>query len=162
MIGNEEHLGYDNTPDLEGDVMDAPICIDDLEQKMLSQEQVECPVFHHFGPGVYMREAIFPAGSIGLGHKHKHDHLCILLKGKLAILIDGEISIIEAPFTYTAKAGRKIWYALEDSSFMNILPTTETDVDKIEEIFVEKSDHFLNFEEEAKRLISSVNLEEHL
>ena len=73
MIGNEEHLGYDNTPDLEGDVMDAPICIDDLEKKMLSQEQVECPVFHHFGPGVYMREAMFPAGSIGIGHKHKHD-----------------------------------------------------------------------------------------
>jgi len=133
--------------------------LEDIEAQILSQEQVECPVVHHFGPGVYMREALFPKGSLGIGHKHKHAHTCMLLRGTLAMLVDDEIVIIEAPYIYTAPPGRKMWYAIEDSSFLNILPTEETDLLKIEEQFVEKSDTYLEHEELSAKFIAAVNKE---
>jgi len=83
----------------------------------------------------------------------------MLLRGKLAMLVDDEIIILEAPYIYTAPPGRKMWYAIEDSSFLNILPTEETDLLKIEEQFVEKSDTYLEHEELSAKFIAAVNKE---
>ena len=37
-----------------------------LESAFLKEEQVDCPVTHHFGPGVYIREVLLPAEPDGL------------------------------------------------------------------------------------------------
>ena len=35
------------------------ISLDAIEKLMLSEEQIYCPVQHHFGPGIYIREVLF-------------------------------------------------------------------------------------------------------
>ena len=117
--------------------------IDELEKEMLKYPQVHWEINHHFGPGVYVREMRIPAGAFILGHKHKHPHLCALLQGALRIARnDGTSFDIAAPFMYTADPGRKAMLCLADAVFVNIHPNieNETDIDAIEDRWVEKSE----------------------
>lgn len=119
----------------------APDKIEALEAAMLCEDQVECPVTHHFGPGVYVREVFIPAGTLAMGHKHKGPCLNMLLKGAMRILDDsGQPRTIESPLMFTTGPGRKTAYALSDCVFQNIHATEETDLNKLEEMLIEKSD----------------------
>jgi hypothetical protein len=119
--------------------------IDEAEKVMLAQEQVECPVFNHFGPGVYMRETHFPKGTIAIGHAHKFAHTNVILKGRLAVIHpDGTATEYKAPAIFPGTPGRKAAYFFEDTAWMNIHATEETDMEKLEEIFIEKSEAYLN------------------
>lgn len=119
--------------------------IDELEAACLEEEQVECPLYHHFSPGIYTREVHMPKGSFVIGHKHKKAHLNYFLKGKAKIVdYEGNVEIIEAPMMFVAQPGRKIFYALEDLVWQNLFPTDETDIEKLEEMFVEKSEAYEN------------------
>lgn len=114
--------------------------IEEVEARMLSLPQVDCPLKHHFGPGVYVREITMPAGSLILGHEHKEPHLNNLISGKLAMLDDNnQIQILEAPITYLSKPGRKIGYILETVVWQTIHVTDETDIEKLEDSLVTKS-----------------------
>lgn len=123
--------------------------LDQIEAMMLSAPQIDCPVQHHFGPGIYMREGFVPAGTYVMGHAHKREHLNILLKGKLAIIVNGEAKVIEGPYIFNAKPGRKFFYAIEDTVLVNAFAAEETDVDKIEEALVDKSDQWKSAQEAA-------------
>ena len=113
--------------------------LDVVEAEMLELPQVDCPVQHHFGPGIYIREAFLPAGTYVMGHAHKCEHMNMMLKGKMAVIVDGEAKVIEGPYIFTGGAGRKLAYILEDTVFQNIYATDETDIDLIEDMFVDKS-----------------------
>ena len=118
--------------------------INDLERCMLDMPQAECPVVHHFGPGLYIREMAAPAGALLVGHAHKHEHMNVLLKGKVIIL--NEIGVPEelvAPAVFVAKPGRKVAYVTEDMVWQNIYATEETDLDKLEDMFIDKSEAWL-------------------
>jgi hypothetical protein len=127
--------------------------VEALEGALLAEEQVEIPVTHHFGPGIYIREISVPAGTLIIGHHHKGPCLNELLKGSMRIIgADGEAKTIEAPFMFTSPAGRKVGYALTDVIFRNLHATDETDLDRLEEQLIDKSETWLAHEE-AKRLI---------
>lgn len=116
--------------------------LDQIEAMMLAAPQVDCPIQHHFGPGIYMREGFVPAGTYVMGHTHKREHLNILLRGKLAIIVNGEAKVIEGPYIFNAKPGRKFFYAIEDAVLVNAFAIDETDLDKLEETLVDKSDQW--------------------
>ena len=122
---------------------------DTLEAEMLALPQVDCPQAHHFGPGIYMREVTIPEGTLVVGHAHRAPHMCILMAGTLRVIDgSGEMREMTAPFIFTAPAGRKVGYAVKgDVVFQNIHATDETDLDKLEAMFVEKSPAFLAAEE---------------
>ena len=113
-----------------------------LEESMKSLEQVECPVKHHFSYGVYTRETFMPKGSVVLGKKHKHSTTNIVLQGKVR-LYDKETNrttLIEAPFVFVSSPGvQKVAYFLEDTIWINTHPTEETDLDKIESLFIDNT-----------------------
>jgi hypothetical protein len=114
--------------------------VDNLEALMLKEEQVDCPISHHFAPGVYMREMFAPAGTIIVGHHHKTKHMNILLKGSMSLVeADGRVTKMEAPLMFLAEPGRKCAYVHEDIAFVNVHPTEETDLEIIEATFIEKS-----------------------
>jgi len=115
------------------------ISMDVIESEMLSLPQVECPVTHHFGPGVYIREAFLPAGTYVMGHAHKCEHMNMMIKGKMAVIVNGEAKVIEGPYIFTGQPGRKLAYILEDTVFQNIYGTDETDPAVIEDMYVDKS-----------------------
>jgi hypothetical protein len=111
-----------------------------LEAVIMQKEQVDCPVVHRFGPGIYMREVTIPAGTIAVGHHQNFEHLNIVLAGRVRMLnADGSSEIVQAPTTFTSPPGRKIGYIYEDLVWLNVYPTTETDVEKLEAHYLTKS-----------------------
>lgn len=128
------------------------IQIKEAEKELLALDQVDCPVLHHFGPGIYMREVMLLAGSLVIGHHQKQDHLNIMLSGKVAIIEDDAVKVLTAPMIFTGKPGRKIGYIIETCAWLNVYSTNETNIDKLESMFLDKSEAWVNHEEEAKVL----------
>lgn len=126
---------------------------DALEVEMLALPQVDCPMVHHFGPGIYMREVTIPEGVMALGHAHRHPHLCILMQGTLRVIDGaGEVREMVAPFIFTAPPGRKVGFAVKGPVvFQNIYATDETDVEKLEEMLLDKTEAGIAADE-ARRL----------
>jgi len=115
-----------------------------LETVLCGLPQVDCPVVHHFGPGVYIREVHLPAGASVIGHAHRHAHLCVMLAGRLTMIgMDGTRRDVSAPATFMGKAGRKLAVIHEDVIFQNIYATDETDVEALETQLFDKSAAFL-------------------
>lgn len=115
--------------------------IERIELAMLMKDQVDCPVIHRFGPGIYIRELFVPADTIAVGHYQKTEHLNIMLTGKVTVLeADGSTREITAPTIFVGKPGRKIGYVQEPMVWLNVYSTTETDVEKLEGMFLDKSE----------------------
>jgi hypothetical protein len=114
--------------------------IDVLLREVSALPQVECPVQHFFGPSIYIREVVMPAGTVVVGKYHKEDHLCNMVEGRMVVVgEDGEQREIVAPAVFMAKKGRKTAYIIETVRFQNIYSTDETDVEKLEHMLVEDS-----------------------
>ncbi len=119
--------------------------LEPLEKKMLNLPQIDCPVSHRFGPGIYMREVFMPKGSIILGHHQNLEHVNIFIKGRLTFFSEnGERIEMQAPLTFTAKPGRKLAYIHEDAIWMNVYATEETDIEKLEEKYLTKSETWIS------------------
>tara|TARA_R110000772_G_scaffold68875_4_gene152501 strand:- start:5031 stop:5879 length:849 start_codon:yes stop_codon:yes gene_type:complete len=115
--------------------------IQSLEQEFLRHPQVDCPVVHRFGPGLYIREVTLPAGALSIGHAQKTEHLNVMLTGRVSIVGEnGKVKELVAPLTFVGQPGRKVGYIHETVIWQNIYATTETDVAKLESMFLDKSD----------------------
>jgi hypothetical protein len=127
-----------------------PDAIEQLEEQLLELPQVECPVLHHFGPGLYIREVRMPAGTFAIGHRQKEAHLNVLLTGRVAMLgDDGSPKVVSAPFMYSGAPGRKVGYIIEDVVWQNIYATDETNIEKLEDRFLDKSNASIEFHQKA-------------
>lgn len=113
--------------------------VEKFEFEMLKLPQEPCPVVHRFGPGIYIREVTLKAGIFALGHRQKTEHLNIILKGCVEML-DG--SVLTAPLLFVGKPGRKCGYVREETVWLNVYSTHETDVEKLEDTLIEKSETF--------------------
>jgi hypothetical protein len=113
------------------------------ENSMLQLPQAECSVIHHFGPGLYVREVHMPAGILAIGHAQRFAHLNVFLKGRVRMLNDdGTTTELVAPMMFVGQPGKKAGYVLEDVVWQNIYATEETDIEKLESMFLVKSDEF--------------------
>jgi hypothetical protein len=111
-----------------------------LEKHFLNEKQADCPVTHIFAPNIYIRQVAIPAGTFSIGHYQTTEHLNIMLKGRVTMVNeDGSHSELVAPQTFVAKPGRKIGYIHEDMVWQNVYSTNETDVEKLEAMFLHKS-----------------------
>ncbi len=110
-----------------------------LEREMLRRPQVALPLYHHFAPGIYIRELHIPAGVYTTGTIHKTTHLAILVKGIRQMATENGIITICAPYRTKILAGSKAaFYTIEDSIWMTVHPNpdNETDVPKLEDRYV--------------------------
>ena len=124
-----------------------------LETSELEKEQVETPVRHIFGAGIYIRELSAPAGTFLIGHRQKTTHMNHMVSGKVLMLKDdGTFGIVTAPATMTMKPGRKIGLVLEDMIWHNIYPTDETDVETLEDTYLDKSEYSKENDEMSKQV----------
>lgn len=127
--------------------------VDEIEKVMLEEEQVDCPVYHHFHPGIYMREVHISKGTFAIGHFQKTRHTTFFFKGKAKfILEDGSVETWEAPMMYVAEPGRKIAYAIEDMVWFNVYPTSETDIETLESTYLDKTDYFKSIQQKHNPL----------
>jgi quercetin dioxygenase-like cupin family protein len=133
--------------------------IEQIEARLLALPQVEVPVTNLFAAGLYWREITLDAGTFAIGHKHKQEHINVILTGRLRVLADGKVTEIVAPAVFKSGPGiRKVAYAVETTRWANVLanPTEESDVDKLEILFVEKSPAWLACAAEMKLLTDSI------
>lgn len=120
--------------------------MDALKDILLAQpgavegDQPLCPLKHSFGDGVYVREIFIPAGFYGVTKIHKKTHPYFILKGKVKVITEEGTVIIEAPFQGMTPAGtRRALVALEDTVWITVHATKETDLTKIEDEIIAKS-----------------------
>lgn len=133
------------------------LIVADLEKEMLGMPQADCPVAHHFGPGIYIREVTLPAGIFAVGHAQKYEHLNIMLTGKVAIVDDGAVRVLEAPMIFTGKPGRKVGYVLETCVWQNVYATEETDIDALEAYYLDKSENWKAYDKEQSEIAHALN-----
>jgi len=118
-------------------------------------QQVECPVSHNFAPDIYLREIFMPGGTVVIGHEHKTEHFNIILKGRCRVVIGDEIHELSAPCSFVSGAGaQKILNVLEDTIWQTVHsnPDNETDVEVLEDRYVNKVSAQLTTEQERKLL----------
>ena len=97
-------------------------------------DQPDLPLKHSFGDGVYVREIFAPAGQLIVTKIHKKAHPYFVLKGKIKVLTEEGPVLIEAPYYGITPAGTKrVCFILEDTTWVTVHVTEQTDLEKIEE-----------------------------
>ena len=98
------------------------------------------PLTHHFAPGLYAREMFLPANHAVIGKIHKHSHLNILVKGRVIVATEDGKKELKGGDVFTSYAGTKrAVNVLEDTIWITLHPTNETDLEKIEDELITKS-----------------------
>ena len=121
--------------------------VEKLEAISLNFPQAEAPVKHYFLPGLYMREVFLPAGTFAIGHAHKERCLDIILQGRGTIVLNGVLREVQAPSVGVSEPfARKIGCIKEPMRWVTVHATKETDLDKLDELLLQKSDSFLRHE----------------
>lgn len=93
----------------------------------------DCPVQHHFAPGMYGREITIPEGVCIVGKLHRHSHLNCISKGRIAVFTEFGREVLEAPLTFVSEPGTKrVVLALTDTVWTTFHKTDSTDLAEIE------------------------------
>lgn len=108
---------------------------DILKEKQGGQDY-DPNIIHHFGAGVYARQATLKAGSAIQKHIHSYDHLSILGSGKVKLFKnDGTEQEFIGPACIEIKAGiEHAILALEDCVWFCVHSTEFADVDDLDEV----------------------------
>lgn len=109
-----------------------------LQHEMSLMPQAELETDHFFANGMYARKLERTAGTLIVGKVHKHEHLFIIAKGKLAIWTEDGMRELGAGSVIVSKPNTKrVTLALEDSIGITVHRTELTDVSEIEEEIIE-------------------------
>lgn len=96
-------------------------------------EQREFGVQHTLIDGVYTRTLHVPKGSLLIGKIHLKECVNIVAKGDISILTETGMGRFQAGHIAVSKPGiQKVGFAHEDTVFINVFRTDETDIEKIE------------------------------
>lgn len=122
--------------------LDSPLAIREailgLQDAMLALNQPDnglsdCPVTHHFAPGLYARQMLIPAGKRIVGKIHRHAHINTISQGRVTVFTEFGMKELQAPITFVSEPGTKrAVVAHEDTIWTTYHPTDETDLEKIE------------------------------
>ena len=111
-----------------------------LEASMRAMPQVDVPLTHHFGGGLYLREGRVAAGTVFVGKIHKGEHFCILAEGEVTLAdANGGTERLVGPCIIHAMPGAKRAVVCHtDIVWINVHanPTEERDLDKIDALYV--------------------------
>ncbi len=121
----------------QGGPVEVRAWIRELTEKLLAlpvAEKREFEVKHTFLNGMYMRELFIPKGSLLIGKIHKLPCLNVVSKGDISVLTESGSARVTAGYSVQSPAGiQKVGYAHEDTVFINVFRTDETDAATIED-----------------------------
>lgn len=116
--------------------------------KGMTEHHIDIQTIHHFAPGVYMREVVIPAGATVTGKIHKTEHLNIVSQGDITVWTEDGMKRVQAGTVIKSKPGMKrVGYAHSETRWITVHPTTETDLEKLEDMLIAKT-----FEEALQHL----------
>ena len=113
------------------------------------------PLTHTFGDGLYIREITMPKGMLVTSKLHKTTHPYFVLKGDVSVETETGTVRIKAPYWGITKAGTKrILYIHEETIWVTVHATQETDLEKIEkEIIADNYNDLLEHLNKRKELL---------
>ena len=117
------------------------LALQDLMMDMPEEDKFDLDALtqHFFAPGVYARMFFIEKDSVVVGKLHKTEHLNIICKGKCSVSTEDGPLILEGPCIVNSRPGiKKAVFALEDTTWITIHVTDETDLDKIEKQVIAK------------------------
>lgn len=133
--------------------------VERLERILEKAPPVDCPVRHHFAPGLYAREMTIPAGVVLTSAVHKTEHLCTVSAGRILVYMDNGPVEIVAPYTFVSKPGAKrAGYALETTVWTTYHATTTTDLDALCEELTESTSAELLGGSKNRQLLAQAGL----
>ena len=98
------------------------------------------PLKHTFADGLYIREMRAPKGMLNVSKLHKTTHPFFILEGDVSIQTPEGVVRLKAPYFGITKAGTKrVVYFHEDTVWITVHATKETDLKKIEEELIAKT-----------------------
>lgn len=114
----------------------------------------ELPLKHSFADGIYVREIFIPKGYVLTGKIHRHSHPNFLMSGEVIVVTEGGgREHLKAPLSMISKAGTKrAVMALQDTVWITVHVTEETDLKKIEEYVIAPTYADLLIGNEEKKL----------
>lgn len=122
-----------------------------LESHLCPETAAAMPVQHHFSRGLYARELMIPKGYVVVGKIHRHSQINVLLRGHVTILTeDGLRDFLPGDMIISPPGVKRAAYAHEDSSWLTVHGTQETDLDRLEAELICQS--FEEFDAEQKLL----------
>jgi len=117
--------------------------LDYLEVELVKFPEAIAEVMHHFQEGAYIREMRIAAGTALTGKIHSKRTFNIVAKGSMIITAFGETArIVSAGESFFSDPGsRRAGLALEDTVYMTVHITDETDHEKLEEELITKREN---------------------
>ncbi|MCY1218584.1 hypothetical protein D9M72_305330 [compost metagenome] len=98
-----------------------------------ASDQREFEVQHTLIDGVYTRTLFIPKGSLLMGKVHLKECVNIVAKGDISVLTETGMGRFQAGHVAVSKPGiQKVGYAHQDTVFINVFRTDETNIEKIE------------------------------
>jgi hypothetical protein len=116
--------------------------IEALEAEMDKLPQVEQPVQHFFADKLYGRVIFNPKDSFIVTKIHKQENISTLISGRLGVISENGLEVIEAPKVFVTKPGTKrVLYAQTDVLFSTVHqnPNDLRDLDALEDQIIAKS-----------------------
>lgn len=123
--------------------------VQQLEDVIKAFPQVDLPLGHYHIPGVYVRAMMIPEGTVLTGKIHNHECISIVAKGSITVQADDGPTRLDAGWIGVSKAGiKRAGYAHEDTIFITIHRTDQTEIEAIEDELVSET-----YEEFKMRLL---------
>jgi len=98
------------------------------------------PLRHFFGDNLYIREITMEKGMLILSKIHKTTHPYFVMSGHVAVLTGDGMAEIQAPFCGITPAGtQRLLYIREETIWITVHSTSETDLEKIEDQIIAKT-----------------------
>ena len=99
-----------------------------------------CELNHFFGDGIYIREMKAPKGQLNVSKLHKTNHPFFILTGDVLIATEnGPIRRIGPVWGMTKAGTKRVVYFNEDTTWITVHATEETDLEKIEDEVIAKT-----------------------
>jgi hypothetical protein len=107
-----------------------------LDGALVDSDEIEKinPLEHAFGDGMYVRKIVMPSGQLIVSKIHRQTHPYFIMSGDVSVLTEEGVKRIKAPYHGMTKAGTKrILYTHEETTWITVQQTHETDLAKIEQ-----------------------------
>jgi quercetin dioxygenase-like cupin family protein len=112
----------------------------DVMREQEGHFEVDPQVKHHFSDGLYAKRMVIPKGYEVGQHAHTYSHLSVLAKGRVLVKTDAGQKEYIAPACIEIKSGvLHVVQALEDSEWFCIHATNETDLEKVDQVLIERN-----------------------
>ncbi len=127
--------------------------IDNLEsmiKKIPGHGEDDClPLKHSFAEGMYVREIFIPKGMLVVGKIHKKSNPVFVMKGDISIFSEeGSKRFKSGDYLISKPGSKRVGYAHEDTIWVEVFATHETDLEKLESELIAKTFDELTHDEQ--------------